>query len=132
MSIEVLNFTHKMLQPNLLPRVEEYIEKRQTSGPLVVELDPTTACNFSCPECINANLLNKGGIEDERLTGLIDEFHDTDVKGIIFIGGGEPLTHKSMPEPIIKAYELGISVGLTTNGSLMPTEETLNSSKFVF
>lgn len=119
MSIEVLNFTHKILQPNLLPRVEEYIEKRQTSGPLVVELDPTTACNFSCPECINANLLNKGGIEDERLTGLIDEFHDTGVKGIIFIGGGEPLAHKSMPEPIIKAYELGISVGLTTNGSLM-------------
>jgi MoaA/NifB/PqqE/SkfB family radical SAM enzyme len=119
MSTELLNFTHKMLQPNILPRIDEYIEKRQTSGPLIIELDPTTACNFQCPECINADLLNKGSIEDERLMKLMDEFHDVGVKGVIFIGGGEPLAHKLMPEPIIKAHELGISIGLTTNGSLI-------------
>ena len=116
---EILNFTNKMLQPNILPRVEEYVERRTTSGPLIVELDPTTACNFQCPECISADLLNKGGVEDERLMNLIDEFHEAGVKGIIFIGGGEPLAHKLMPEPIVKAYNLGISVGLTTNGSLI-------------
>lgn len=116
---ELLNFTSKMLQPNILPRIEEYIEKRTSSGPLIVELDPTTTCNFQCPECISADLLNKDGIEDERLMKLIDEFHNTGVKGIIFIGGGEPLAHKLMPEPIVKAHELGMSVGLTTNGSLI-------------
>lgn len=116
---EILNFTSKMLQPNVLPRIQEYVENQKTSGPLIVELDPTTNCNFQCPECISADLLNKGGIEDERLDQLIDEFHDAGVKGIIFIGGGEPLAHKLMPEPIVKAYNLGISVGLTTNGSLI-------------
>lgn len=50
---------------------------------------------------------------------LIEELHDSGVKGIIFIGGGEPLAHPLMPEPIVKSHELGISVGLTTNGSLL-------------
>ena len=116
---EILNFTSKMLQPNILPRLEEYVEHRKTFGPIIVELDPTTACNFRCPECISADLLNQGGIEDERLIKLIDEFHEAGVKGIVFIGGGEPLAHKSMPEPIIRAHSLGISIGLTTNGSLI-------------
>ena len=116
---EILNFTNKMLQPNLLPRIEEYAEKRTTSGPLIVEIDPSTACNFQCPECISADLLNKGEIKDERLVKLIDEFHEAGVKGIIFIGGGEPLAHKLMPKPIVKAHRLGISIGLTTNGSLI-------------
>ena len=59
------------------------------------------------------------GSRPEVLRWKIDEFHDAGVKGLIFIGGGEPLAHKSMPEPIIKARELGLSVGLTTNGSLI-------------
>lgn len=116
---EILNFTDKMLQPNIFPRIEEYVEKRTTSGPLIVELDPTSACNFQCPECISADLLNKGGIKDERLMELIGEFHEAGVKGIIFIGGGEPLAHKLMPDPIVKAHNLGMSIGLTTNGSLL-------------
>ena len=28
---------------------------------MVVELDPTTACNLACHDCISANLLNQGG-----------------------------------------------------------------------
>lgn len=118
-SCEILNFNNKILQPDMHPRLEEYVEKRTTSGPVIIELDPTTACNFRCPDCINEKLLNNGEIESQRLSELLKEFHKTGVKGIIFIGGGEPLAHKSMPKPIVEAYNLGMSIGLTTNGSLI-------------
>ncbi len=114
-----LDFIHKLLQPEVRPRIEEIINKRTSKGPLIVEFDPTTACNFTCPECISEDLLNKGQIQPERTLELITEFYNAGVKGIIFIGGGEPLAHTGMPQPIIHAYKLGISVGLTTNGSLI-------------
>jgi MoaA/NifB/PqqE/SkfB family radical SAM enzyme len=88
-------------------------------SPLIVEFDPTTACNFSCPECISGDLLNQGAIPEERIRTLIDEFARGGVQGLIFIGGGEPLAHKSMPQPLTWAKEAGLSVGLTTNGSLI-------------
>jgi MoaA/NifB/PqqE/SkfB family radical SAM enzyme len=88
-------------------------------GPLLVEFDPTTACNFSCPECISGDLLNQSKIPSERIDALISEFARAGVRGIIFVGGGEPLAHKCMPGPIVKAHEVGIQVGLTTNGSLI-------------
>ena len=31
----------------------------------VLELDPTTACNLACHDCISANLLNQGGFEED-------------------------------------------------------------------
>ncbi len=119
MANHVLNFVAKLMQPSLRGRVEEYVHTRTTSGPLIVEFDPTTACNFTCPECISFLLLNKGQIEATRTLALIDEFHRAGVKGVIFIGGGEPLAQKGMPAPILRCHEHGIKVGLTTNGSLI-------------
>jgi MoaA/NifB/PqqE/SkfB family radical SAM enzyme len=117
--LEVLNFVNKVLQPEVRSRIEEYVRERKTRGPLIVEFDPTTACNFQCPECISLGLLNKGQISPGRTLELINEFHNAGVKGIIFIGGGEPLAHTGMPQPIIYAHELGMQIGLTTNGSLI-------------
>jgi MoaA/NifB/PqqE/SkfB family radical SAM enzyme len=115
----VLDFVTKLLQPAAKPRVVEYVQTRTTSGPVIVEFDPTTTCNFSCPECISSGLLNKGQIAPGRTLELISEFQRAGVKGIIFVGGGEPLAHTGMPQPVIHAHELGLQVGLTTNGSLI-------------
>lgn len=114
-----LDFVSKLLQPAVRPVLEELIKKGTTRGPFIVEFDPTTACNFACPECISIGLLNKGQISSERVIELINEFFNVGVRGIIFIGGGEPLAHSSMPQPIILAHKLGMAVGLTTNGSLV-------------
>jgi MoaA/NifB/PqqE/SkfB family radical SAM enzyme len=114
-----LDFVYKLFQPTVRPRIEEFIKKRKIKGPLIVEFDPTTICNFVCPECVNRDLLNRGEIHPRRVLELIDEFYNTGVMGIIFIGGGEPLEHTGMPQPIIHAYKLGMMLGLTTNGSLI-------------
>jgi molybdenum cofactor biosynthesis enzyme MoaA len=114
-----VDFVHKLLQPALRPRLEELITRGTTSGPLIVEFDPTTTCNFACPECISMGLLNKGQFHPTRVIDIIDEFYRAGVKGIVFIGGGEPLAHSSMPQPIVHSHRLGMAVGLTTNGSLV-------------
>src|SRR5438046_1113950 len=107
----ILDFVTKLLQPTAKPRVAEYVQTRTTNGPLIVEFDPTTTCNFSCPECISSGLLNKGQIAPGRTLELISEFQRAGVKGIIFIGGGEPLAHTGMPQPIVHAHELSLQVG---------------------
>ncbi|MDR2063581.1 MAG: radical SAM protein [Candidatus Nomurabacteria bacterium] len=117
--MSVLNFIGKILQPAVRPRLEEYINHGSCSGPVVVELDPTTSCNFQCPECINKPLINKGEISTARIRGLIAEFARCGVKGVIFIGGGEPLNHPGMSKLIPLCKDYNISVGLTTNGLLI-------------
>jgi MoaA/NifB/PqqE/SkfB family radical SAM enzyme len=114
-----LNYIHKLLQTGLRGQINEYVEKKRISGPVIVELDPTTSCNFKCPECINEDLLNKGQFEPGRLNELIEQFNRVGVKGLILIGGGEPLAHREIAEAITTAHGFGISIGLTTNGTLL-------------
>ena len=113
------DFTRKLRHPDVLRRLREYQRTGTTCAPIIVELDPTTACNCFCPECISAGLLNKGQMPPERIDALISELHEAGVLGVIFIGGGEPLAHTGMPTPIVLCHELGMAVGLTTNGTLL-------------
>lgn len=118
MDKDVLDFVQKLFQPSVKPWVESYV-RGSKPGPLIIEFDPTTACNMACPECISGLLLNQGYVDSVRITALIDEFARVGVRGVIFIGGGEPLAHKSMPAPILQCRERGMAVGLTTNGTLI-------------
>lgn len=112
------DYLAKLLRHGGRPALSRLVDGNP-SGPLVIDFDPTTACNFSCPECISADLLNKARIPTARIETLIAEFAASGVQGIVFIGGGEPLAHACMPAPIRQAFELGMAVGLTTNGSLI-------------
>lgn len=112
------DYLRKLLRQDNVTKLRDFVDGR-LSGPLIVEFDPTTACNFSCPECISADLLNQDSISESRIKDLIEEFSRAGVQGVIFIGGGEPLAHKAMPRPIRWTYEHGMAVGLTTNGSLI-------------
>ena len=113
-----LNFIDKLLAPQMRSKINELV-LGDVSSPVIVELDPTSNCNFSCPECINHDLINNGQFSEEQLLNLIAEFKKIGVKGLIFIGGGEPLAHSSMPRPLVFAKEIGLKIGLTTNGSLI-------------
>src|SRR5438067_409190 len=68
-----LDFVSKLLQPAVRPLIEELIKKGTTRGPFIIEFDPTTACNFSCPECISMGLLNKGQINPDRVIEILNE-----------------------------------------------------------
>ncbi len=113
-----LSLQGKLHQTSIRERVREYF-KTGAVNPWVIEMDPTTACNLACHDCISANLLNQGGIERERIKELAREFKEMGVRAVVLIGGGEPMAHPEFGTLVDYFFENDIHVGLTTNGTLM-------------
>jgi len=114
-----LNLKNKLLQNSVVKRIRQIGETGTSDAPWVVELDPTSACNLACPDCISLDLLNQGGFENQRLKDLAVEIVDAGVKAVIMIGGGEPLAHKESGWVIDYLGTHGVHVGVTTNGTLI-------------
>ncbi len=116
---EELNLRKKLHQTSVLERVDQLRAQGPAPAPWVVELDPTTACNLACPDCISRDLLNQGGFERERLRDLAREMVDAGVRAVVLIGGGEPLAHPEAEWVIRHFGENGLQIGVTTNGTLI-------------
>ena len=115
-----LTLQDKLAQKSLKGRIEELINNKGKSvNPWVIELDPTTACNLACHDCISANLLNQGGFERDRLKDIAREFKDFGIKAVVLIGGGEPMAHPEFGTIVDYFHDSGIHVGVTSNGTLI-------------
>lgn len=114
-----LDLLSKVYQPALAGAVAVVASGSLPAGPLVVDLDPTTACDLDCPECISSNVLHNGSFSRERLLTLGKELVDIGTKGVVLIGGGEPLMHPATKELMWLLSDSGIKVGLVTNGTLL-------------
>src|SRR5213078_347067 len=81
-----LDLVDKLYQRSILPSVMKVARGERLSAPLVVDLDPTSFCDLSCPECISANILNDGQIERDRIEQLAEELAGSTVKAVIRVG----------------------------------------------
>lgn len=113
-----LSLRDKLNQQFVIERLK-FDKKGIETGPLVVELDPTTICNLACHDCISANLLNQGGFSNDRLMKLAEEFQQVGVKAVVLIGGGEPMAHPKFGDIVRSFTAMDIQVGVTTNGTLI-------------
>jgi MoaA/NifB/PqqE/SkfB family radical SAM enzyme len=116
---EELKLAEKLLQESVVRRVRQIGRDGGSPAPWVVELDPTTACNLVCPDCISKDLLNQGGFTNDRLRALAEELVGVGVRAVILIGGGEPLAHPASPSIIEYLDKHAVRVGVTTNGTLI-------------
>ncbi len=115
-----LNLIMKLHQRSVVHRINEIDwESGSSSSPSVVELDPTTACNLVCPDCISRDLLNQGFFTRKRMRELTKEIVDAGVKAVVLIGGGEPLAHPEIGWVIEYLAQNNVHVGITTNGLLI-------------
>ena len=115
-----LSLIPKLAQKSVQQKIEELIKnKGKSKSPWVIELDPTTACNLACHDCISANLLNQGGFERERLREIAKEFKEFGIRAVVLIGGGEPMAHPEFGNIVDYFYDAGIHVGVTSNGTLI-------------
>lgn len=89
------------------------------AAPVVIELDMTSFCDFGCPECISADVLGVARLSRGRLLDLAREMAEAGVRAVILTGGGEPLRHHAAREVIARLQEVGIAVGMITNGYLL-------------
>ena len=86
--------TKKLYQDFVIDKLRESDWESGSSGPLVIELDPTAVCDLACPGCISEDLVSVGNsFSNDRLMEIGQEFIDCGVKAVILIGGGEPLAH---------------------------------------
>ena len=107
------------------PRIDRQVRTdRDLAAINAIELEITTQCNTSCPQCPRTTLTDnwvKGeiGTSDlERLLGKIEH-----VENIILGGWGEPLLHDAVGDVIARLVEAGKGVTLVTNGTLpLPVE----------
>ncbi|MFF2809024.1 radical SAM protein [Streptomyces sp. NPDC058000] len=119
MTFDRLDLVSKLYQPSGWPRILEAATGTRSSGPLVVDLDPTTFCDLACPECISGKLLNQGRFTPERLAELAGELVEMQVRAVVLIGGGEPLAHRGTRQVLRVLGEAGIAIGVVTNGTLI-------------
>jgi MoaA/NifB/PqqE/SkfB family radical SAM enzyme len=113
------NLVRKLQQKSVRDRVEHIAPGKPVTGPYVAEIDPTTACNLACPECISGSLLNQGALEHSRLIEAIDDLAELGTRAVIFIGGGEPMSFPGFSSLVHRAHGHGMAVGITTNGTLI-------------
>ncbi|WP_458413068.1 radical SAM/SPASM domain-containing protein [Schinkia sp. CFF1] len=116
--VNIMNFKDKLLSENYRDWLTNFVNKG-TTYPQIIELDPTTNCMFSCPECISSDVLHGDTFSKEMLFNMITEFKQIGVKGIVFIGGGEPLLHPNFGGILKYVHECNIQAGITTNGLLI-------------
>jgi len=114
-----LELKGKLYQRSIYPKALEISKGKRLSSPIVVDLDPTTFCDLSCPECISKNVINQTQFSTERLVAFSNELASSEVKAVILIGGGEPLMHKGIGKTIDILSDAGIKIGLVTNGTLI-------------
>ncbi len=128
------DFTRKLRQNALWPRVVEYIEwqratrKARKGGqsdpavpdmvPLSINLDLTTACNYRCDHCIDWDILNKPFKHaDQELRDQMKELAERGMQSVILIGGGEPTLYPKFKEFVAYLKELNLQVAVVSNGS---------------
>ncbi|WP_133511186.1 radical SAM protein [Candidatus Thiosymbion oneisti] len=97
------------------------LARGQDVVPVTVEIDPVAYCNHACGWCVDPihEPVKMAWSTFERLTDELAGFRiaGRGVEGIVFKGGGEPSLHPEFLAMVRCSSDLGLAVGIVTNGS---------------
>ena len=99
------------------------------SAPFRMYTDFTSACNLRCQHCVSESGARRSGeLDTDQWFQVLREIAGSGVFEIN-VGGGEPLLRGDAVEILRYACDLGLSVAMTTNGTLIdaPMAERLAS-----
>ncbi len=130
---EFHDFSRKLRQAEILPRVKEYVDwfrqcqQAREQGlslppppdwaPVSINLDLTTACNYRCDHCIDWDILNSGvKHKEQELLDSLRHLAARGLKSVILIGGGEPTVYPRFVQVVQLLKELGLQVAVVSNG----------------
>lgn len=92
------------------------LRHRQLSYPLVLHVMPTERCNLKCIFCSVAHRDEKNELPFSLIVRVIKGMKSRGLKAVILSGGGDPTLYPSINELLGFAYDLGLEVGMITNG----------------
>tara|TARA_Y100000310_G_scaffold316120_1_gene367501 strand:+ start:412 stop:1626 length:1215 start_codon:yes stop_codon:yes gene_type:complete len=122
----------KIFNPRLkvianVDRVLEFIDTGN-AAPVLVEVDPSNACNHACSFCLSSYIhfekykgteaFSRAVMPRDMLMKLCEDFVDMGVRAVNWTGGGEPTLNRHLKEAIAYCGENGIKQGMFTNGTL--------------
>jgi len=117
-------------QAKILCNVDRAIEHLEngTTSPVLIEVDPSNACNHACSFCLSSYIhfdkykgtetFSRAIMPRDMLMGLCKDFVDMGVRAVNWTGGGEPTLNKHLKEAIQYCGTNGIKMGMFTNGTL--------------
>ena len=123
---------NKIFEPQVkilanVDRVIEFIEKDNTA-PVLIEFDPSNACNHGCYFCISSYIhlpeskeletYDRSLMSRDVLMSACKDFVDMGVRAINWTGGGEPTINPNLKDAIEYCGSNGIKMGMFTNGVL--------------
>ncbi len=88
-------------------------------------LYPTYVCNHNCIGCDYTELNSAADgkmFTEVQFDYIIDQIAGIGVRAVEFCGGGEPLLHPNFNQAVRKLHDRGISLGILTNGTVIPDE----------
>ncbi|AEW99677.1 StsB family radical SAM/SPASM domain sactipeptide maturase [Streptantibioticus cattleyicolor] len=92
----------------------------------------TDGCNLRCPYCYaSSEKALPGELTHEESLGLVDQVAAMKAKTIIFTGG-EPMMRRDLLTVAAHARDLGLTVNMITNGTLIRTPETARRIADIF
>lgn len=105
------------MQPELSSRLPEQINARLwTHDITMINIEPTTRCNFSCWYCVGRHMVQED-IDPANFRNLLANFPN--LKTIALVGEGEPLMHKAFFSMASQARDHGARVLIISNGSTL-------------
>lgn len=130
------DFSAKLRQKSVIENLRHYIAWQRdlrnsaspsplpSFGPVSINLDLTSACNFRCPHCVDSGIINTGeSLDLDIIRQSIDTLKDKGLLSVILIGGGEPTLHRDFEEIVRFSKERRLQVGIATNGSRLERVE---------
>jgi len=95
---------------------------RNPPGPVVI-WNLIRRCNLTCKHCysISADIDFKGELSTGEVFGVMDDLKSFGVP-VLILSGGEPLLRPDIFDISTRAREKGFYVGLSTNGTLIDTD----------
>lgn len=101
--------------------------------PHMIELWLTDRCNLNCYWCVEKETRKNspGDWDLEVLKQRLTEFAAHGTKAVTLEGGGEPTLYPYLEELTTHIASLGMDMGLTTNGVVIPNDNVLSKMKWV-
>ena len=131
---DLFNFLSKLTlrkSGNALKLVSSYYLSRLFGKPMLyglplsISIEPTTACNLSCPECpsgLKSFTRDTGSIKLDFFRETIDSMYK-DLAYLIFYFQGEPFLHKGFLDMVRYASSKNIYTATSTNGHFLTDEK---------
>lgn len=87
--------------------------------PVHLQISPTNRCTLSCSFCSCSARDKKLQLSLGDIKEIMNSAKRCGTKAVTITGGGEPLCHPNIREIISYIHELGIKIGLVTNGTIV-------------